>query len=118
MTNPDAVELDGGPYADLVKMLADLDIRERQIKNEKDAIKAQLRAELKRGHYTINGVPALSLTPTRRFDPEKAAEILPPAVFEAVARKVVDPTLAKQKLPPELYELCQKETPNDTVKLG
>lgn len=121
MTGPtDAVEIEGTPFASLIKTLAELDVRKREVEAEMESIKAQLRAELKRGTYTIQGVPALSLKPTRRFDPKKAETLLAnrPDLLEQVQVKVVDTKLARQKLAPEVYELCQTEGPKDTVQLG
>jgi hypothetical protein len=42
----------------------------------------------------------------RRFDPMKAATILPQAVVDQISTKVIDPKVAKLKLPESVYDQC------------
>ncbi|MDO5091808.1 MAG: hypothetical protein Q4D79_00040 [Propionibacteriaceae bacterium] len=70
-----------------------------------DEVTEQLRT-LPEGKYpTSVGVVTVS-APAKRFDPKLANEILPPALLDACAEKVVTASKAKQVLPPALYAQC------------
>lgn len=108
--NPDAA-------ATVAKLRAVLE-QIRQLEADADIYKAQLRDALGAGAYTVGGKPALSITPTRRFDAAHAEQILPPQWLDAVRRPVVDAKLAKELLPPALFAACQVESAKPTVKLA
>lgn len=115
-THP-AVELSEETAAK-VRILADLAVSKAAIEAQERELRAALRAELPaRGSYTINGVPAVSLAPTRRFNQDRAKEVLPAGTYDLICVQVADSRKAKELLPPALYELCQAEGPNDTVRL-
>lgn len=72
------------------------------------ALKAELRDAL--GATTKDVGPyRISITPTRRFDPDRARTVLPPEWLSAVTREVIDASAAKAALPPTLYAACQSE---------
>ena len=81
-----------------------------------DLYKAQLRERIGAGAYTVGGQPALSITATRRFNADRAAEVLPPEWLTACSKTTVDGALAKSVLPPALYEACAVESGKPTVK--
>lgn len=89
-----------------------------QLTADAETYKAQLRDALPAGAYTVGGQKAISVTPTRRFNPDHAAKVLPPHLLEAIERRMVDAKLAKETLPPALYEACSVETGKPTVKLS
>lgn len=108
-------ELDPDTAATLAKLVATLE-QIRQLTADAEHFKTQLRDRLGPGAYTIDTRPALTITPTRRFDPDRAATMLPPTQLAAITRPVVDPTLAKQILAPALYDLCRVEAGRPAVK--
>jgi conjugal transfer/entry exclusion protein len=89
-----------------------------QLTADADQYKAQLREALQPGAYTVGGQAAISVTPTRRFNPEHAAAVLPPHLLDAIQRRQVDAKLAKETLPPALYDACSVEVGKATVKLA
>ncbi len=112
---PTGSELDPQTAATLAK-LNDTLAQIKQLTEDAENYKGQLRGKLTPGAYTVGGRPALSITPTRRFDPARAAEILPADQIAAVSRMQIDPKLAKSHLAPALYELCQVDAGKCAVK--
>lgn len=110
-------ELDPDAAATVAKLAAVLE-QIRQLQADAETYKTQLRDVLSAGAYTVNGQPALSITPTRRFDPAHAEQVLPPQWLTAVQRPVVDGKLAKELLPPALFAACQIESGKPAVKLA
>jgi hypothetical protein len=108
-------DLDPDAAATLRKLRDVLD-QIKHLEEEANAYKTLLRGKLGVGQYTVNGQPAVTISPTKRFDPDKAAEILPPAAIEGISKTVIDAALAKKTLPPALYALCQSETGKPTVR--
>lgn len=108
-------ELTPDTAATLAKLVATLE-QIRQLNADAEVYKAQLRDALQPGAYTVGGQPALAITPTRRFDPDRAAAVLPPEQLAAVQRTVVDRALAEKILPPALYDLCRVESGKPAVK--
>jgi hypothetical protein len=110
-------ELDTTTAATVAKLVA---VRRqiRDLTTEADTLTGQLRDNLQAGSYTINGEPAVSVTPTRRFNASLAAEVLPPALLALIQSTTVDAKLAREKLPPALYEACQVDTGKPTVRLA
>lgn len=116
MTTPTSgAELDPATAATLAKLTATLE-QIAQLTVDAETYKAQLRTKLAPGAYTIGGRPALSITQTRKFNADRAAEMLPPDMLAAVSRPMVDTKLAKEMLPPALYQLCSVESGKPTVK--
>lgn len=89
----------------------------RQLEQDAELFKSQLRAVLTPGAYTVGGRPALTITATRRFNPDQAVKTLPPELLAAVSRMTVDAKLAREILPPGLYQACSVEAGKPTVRL-
>lgn len=118
MTDPNnQPELSPQVAATVAKLRAILD-QIADLTVDAELYKAQLREALQPGAYTVGGQAALSITQTRKFSPERAAEMLPPDALAAVTRTVtvVDAKLAKEMLPPALYQLCTAAGGKATVK--
>ena len=101
--------------------LRDVRARKRELEAEEKDLCAQLRTELGRGEFAAGDGPGLTIYPTKRFDADLAARILPADLLAEVTRTVVDAKLLKVKLaekglPEQLYEMCQSEGDNDTVR--
>lgn len=106
----------------LDQILADwFDVADRldQLQQAKAALAAELR-ELGPGRHNGTAGTATISAPTARFDPAKAAEVLPADMLEACRETVITASRAKAVLPPALYELCQVASgdPRVTVKAG
>jgi len=95
--------------------------RKRELEAEERDLCAQLRSELGRGEFQPSEGPALTIYPTKRFDSDLAARILPADLLAEVGRTVIDAKLLQDKLaekglPAELYSMCQVEGDKDTVR--
>lgn len=96
--------------------------QKRDLEATEKELCGQLRDELGRGEFApSNGGPALTIYPTRRFDADLAARLLPADLLSEVQKTVVDTELLKKKikekgLPEQLYEMCQAPGNNDTVR--
>lgn len=110
------MELDA-TYHELITRLVHINARITELHEEQDSIKHQLANNLKHGDYTINGKPAFTLSVGKRFDPNLAAQIIPPQLLPLCQALVIDSTRAKAVLPPTLYEQCQKPNSKPTVRL-
>lgn len=110
-------ELSPDAAATVAKLAAVLE-QIHQLQADAETYKAQLRDTLGSGAYTINGQPAVSITPTRRFDAAHAEQVLPAQWLDTVRRTVVDAKVAKELLPPALFSACQVESGKPTVKLA
>lgn len=86
-----------------------------EIEGLKGAIRAEV-ADSGPGTYEA-GEYTLTLRANRRFDPARAADILPAEVVAAITTTSIDPKVARQKLPPETFEACMTERGNMTVVL-
>lgn len=105
-------------HADLVKQLTELHAHITELTEQTEHIKDKLRDSLDTGTHTINGQPAITLTPTRRFNPTLATTTLPPELLTLCQVTTVDTKRAKQILPPSLYEACQETTGKTQVRLA
>lgn len=118
MTTPaSGTELDPQTAATVAKLRATTE-QIAQLTADAELYKAQLRDALRPGAYTVGGQRAISVTPTRRFNADHAARVLPPHLLEAIQRPMVDAKLAKEALPPGLYDACSVEVGKPTVKLA
>lgn len=95
--------------------------RKRELESEEKDLCAQLRSELGRGEFAPSEGPTLTIFPTRRFDSDLAARILPADLLAEVQKTVIDAKLLREKLaekglPAELYDMCQTEGDKDTVR--
>lgn len=91
--------------ARLVASLADLNAQIADLTERAEVLKAELRA-LPPADYTIDGRPALRITPTRRFDPEKGLQLVPEDLRESCYSKVVDAKKVREYLAPALADAC------------
>lgn len=94
-----------------------LDAQRAEIQGKLDEIKARIR---ERGVGQYEGPNGLKVTVTanRRFNPDRAAEILPESLIGSVQRTVVDAKLAREHLPPAVYDACKVEVGEPRVRVG
>ena len=104
-TQPASLDTDA---ARIVARLADLQAKINDLTGEAEALKAELRS-LNPGDYAIDGRPALRITPTRRFDADKALEYVAEPLREKCYSTVVDAKKVKEYLPPAVADLCMVE---------
>lgn len=99
-----------------VKRYLELDAIKADMQLEQDAIKARLR-DLGAGvHHAPCGVN-VSVTPNRRFNSDRALEVVPPALLEQIQSVVVDTKKAKAILPPAAYDACMTEVGDPRVSI-
>lgn len=97
----------------------DLDARRREIDDEMSAIKARFRNAYEAGYQaTTPDGGKVALSPNRKFDPARAAEVLPAELVRLCTVEKIDPATAKKQLPPSAYEACMVEAgePRVTVQ--
>lgn len=104
-------------HANYIKTLASRMARAHARKAEAEAELAAIKAELVEALgsdftpgtkvTTAEGIVVGTVRMSaRRFDPMKAATILPQAVVDQISTKVIDPKVAKLKLPESVYDKC------------
>lgn len=106
--------------------LADTYRQLRRITNEitdlqaiAEDIKARLRAAVPAGSKVeVDGQPAFSVTPNRRFNATTAEHVLPAELLELCKVSRVDAKAAKEVLPPALYAQCMVEVGEPVVRLA
>jgi hypothetical protein len=109
MTDPTQLDTDVKSYVELDALKADVEI-------EQAAIKARLR-ELGTGvHHAPCGI-AVSVTSNRRFNADKAAEVIPPPLLEQIQSLVIDTKKARAVLPPTAYDACMVEVGEPRVSI-
>lgn len=94
----------------------------KALKEQEDALAAALRTELRRGVYDsgVDGLPALTIRATRRFDAARATEILTGTPWWAqvsrtvVDQKAVEKLVEDEVIPSALLEACKVDG-KDTV---
>ncbi len=106
MTENITAAVDPNRLDELVKRYADVASHIATLNAELDAIKDELRAV---GTTTAPCGMSVSVSVNRRFNADRAAEVLPASLLAAVTRPQIDTTLAKAQLPPALYEQCMVE---------
>ncbi len=100
-------DLDLSPEeANLVGRLREIGKQERALKEDADALKAQLRSIGRTGRLSFLGKPVLDLTPGQAFDEELARALLPAATLEKLRSDRLDAKKAQDLLPPTLYAMC------------
>lgn len=95
--------------ARIVARLAELQATISDLSAEAEALKAELRS-LPAGDHDIDGRPALRIVPTRRFDAEKALELVPDPLRGECHVTVVDPKKVREYLAPALVDACMVES--------
>ena len=101
---------------DVVVYLMDVSERIRELQAEADAARAWLAARLEPGTYRLAGLK-VNVFRARRFDPKKAASVLPAQWIPRISRFEIDAALARALLPEELFAACQVEGKR-TVRLS
>lgn len=98
-------------YLDLAARRDDLDL-------ELGAIKAKIRDNITPGDTltTTDGIK-VTVTANRRFNPAKAAEIIPADLLTLCQTTVVDAKKAKSVLPPALYEAAMVTVGDPVVRI-
>lgn len=81
-----------------------------------DEVKNKLREHCGLGAFTDHGVKALSITPNRRFNADRAIAVLPPELVALCTVPQVVSGVAKKNLPPALFEACTVEVGKPVVK--
>lgn len=116
MTTATSTELDE-PTRTMVSRLAQIAEIKADLDSEEKALKAELRQRLDLGQWTWNGRPAVSLSPNRRFSPDRAVEVLPPELLALCTATKVDGATAKKVLPPAMYAACQADAGEPVLRL-
>lgn len=108
MTDPDQLDHDVKRYLELDALRADLTV-------EMEAIKERLREG---GTQTAPCGVKITVSPNRRFDPAKAAEVVPEALLPLCQKTIIDSAKAKAALPPAIYEAAMVEVgaPRVTIR--
>lgn len=89
----------------------------KDLTEEAESLKAQLRKALDVGEYTVAGRPALSVSETRKFDAATAARVIPPDMLPGVQISTISRTMALELLPAELYAQCQSVSPKRAIRI-
>lgn len=97
---PDLIQLDND-----VKRFLELDAIKADIDIEQTAIKDRLRQLGTGAHSAPCGVK-VSVSENRRFNADKAAQIVPTELLAQIQSLVVDSKKAKAILPPAAYDAC------------
>jgi hypothetical protein len=91
----------------LARRWLDLEAERRQLEEEQAGINARLRYALDVGaHDTVSGAK-VTVSLNRRFDAERAAEVIPAELRPIVEVTVIDAKKAKEVLPPKLLDACR-----------
>lgn len=105
MTDPTTTtELDAD-RARIVAALADLNDKIATLNADAEALKAELR-NLPAGDYLLDGRPALRIVTSRRFDADKALELVPEPLRPECYTTAVDPKKVREYLAPALVDAC------------
>ena len=64
------------------------------------------------------GEYVVTVSPTRRFDPGLAAQVLSSEDLNSILKTTPDAALAKKNLPPRLYTMCQTESSTPTRRIA
>jgi hypothetical protein len=109
-----AVEVDS-----LAVRYLELAAKREDIDGEMEGIKAKLRDAYPDGvrTATTSGV-MVSVSVTRRFDPEQARKVLPAHLLQQCLVTKVDAATAKKLVPPALYDACSVVTGKPTVRIA
>jgi hypothetical protein len=93
--------------------------KREDIDGELEGIKAKLRDAYPDGirTSTSSGV-MVSVSVTRRFDPEQAKNVLPAHLLQQCLVTKVDAATAKKLVPPALYDACSVVTGKPTVRIA
>lgn len=102
--------------ARIVADLADLQARISELSTRAEALKAELRS-LPAGDHDIDGHPALRITPTRRFDPQKGLALVPEPLRGDCYTRTLDATKVKGYLAPALLEQAMVESGKAKVQV-
>jgi hypothetical protein len=96
-----------------VKRYLELDEIKSDIAVEQEAIKARLRSLGIGVHHTSSGVPFKIAKPNRRFNLDRATQLLPAETLEQCRTDGFDPSKVKRFLSPELLDMCMDDTDGD-----
>lgn len=102
--------------ARLVARLAEIQTQVADLNAEAEALKAELR-DLPAGDHEIDGRPALRIIPNRRFDPERALQLVPEPLREECYSRVVDAKKVKEYLAPAVADTAMVEVGKPKVSL-
>lgn len=97
-----------GSVDDMATYLHDLTDRIREMETEAAEIRRWLALRLDIGSHKLGGLSVTVYRP-RRFDPHKAAKVLPSELVKKCSVPVVDRARAERILTAEMYAECQIE---------
>jgi len=94
----------------------DINDRIKQLEDAKAALQTEMRAYGEGAHESAKGT--VTVSPQRRFNADRAAEVVPIDLYQLCQETVVSSARAKAILPPAVYEACMVEVgqPRVTVK--
>lgn len=95
----------------------DINDRIAQLEDAKKNLQAEMRDLGEGQHQGERGAVTVS-PPAKRFNPNRAAEVLPIDLYNMCQESVITSARAKKVLPPALYEACSEPNgqPRVTVK--
>lgn len=102
----------------LVTRLRELNDTATKVDEERDWIKAELRARLASGAHTVDGAAAVQITPTRRFNPDLAIHFLSGEQIAEATKVVFDPAAVKKFLTQAQIDEASPEVGKPTVRLA
>lgn len=114
-TQAPAHDLDADSAA-LVGRLAEINERIANLTSQAESIKAELRS-LTPGDYASGGNTVLRIVPTRRFDADKALELVPEPLRPECYTTAVDAKKVRSYLAPALLDACMVESGKPKVVL-
>lgn len=99
------IPLNETELTDCVVRLADIQARQAELQRQADSLKTILRAlgETRQRRF---GDLMLTVTPNRRFDANKARDVLSAPVLQQISVSRPDPATARKVLPPDVYAEC------------
>lgn len=96
--------------------LRELTTRIRELTDEAEQLKQQLRDHLGAGEYRVAGKPMFTITPQRRFDPARAEQLLTAEQLQACQKTILDRDAVQKTVAPDLYSAMQVEQGKPVVR--
>jgi len=111
-------DIDTGQVTELTRAWRSLEMRRAEIADQQDEIRARIRKLLILGDRLDVDGKTVTCTANRRFDVERGAALLDPAVKEICYSSTLDPKKVKAQLTPALLDACMVEQGEPVVRLA